>query len=60
MTTTVTDPVCGMQVTPEVARAQDLVSEHEGQTYFFCGRGCKLDFEENPARVLSPDYQPSM
>ena len=60
MTTTVTDPVCGMQVTPEVARAQDFVSEHGGQTYLFCSRGCKLNFDEDPARILSPDYEPSM
>ena len=32
-----------------------------GQTdYYFCGRGCKLDFEEDPARYLEPGYTPSM
>lgn len=60
MTNMVKDPVCGMEVNPEVARAQGLSAEHEGQTYYFCGRGCMLDFTEDPARVLDPSYQPHM
>jgi Cu+-exporting ATPase len=51
------DPVCGMQVVVEGAQQ---VSEHMGVTYYFCGRGCRLDFEEDPERYLAPDYQPSM
>jgi len=58
--TTTTDPVCGMTVDIEQARAKGLTAEHEGTTYAFCGRGCKLDFEEDPARYLDPSYQPSM
>ena len=54
------DPVCGMDVNPEIASAQGLRSEHEGQTYYFCGKGCKLDFDENPAGYFDPDYVPSM
>ena len=60
MTTTATDPVCGMEVSPEISRAQDLTSEHEGQTYHFCGKGCKLDFDEGPSKYLDTDYVPSM
>jgi len=55
-----TDPVCGMSVDPTVARARYLVVRHENVDYFFCGRGCKLDFEEDPERYLAPDYTPSM
>ena len=55
-----TDPVCGMDVNPEVATSQGLTSEHEGQTYFFCGKGCKLDFDDDPAAFLAPGYQPHM
>jgi YHS domain-containing protein len=55
-----TDPVCGMQVSPEVAEAQGLTAEHEGKTYYFCGRGCLLDFQEDPGRILAPGYQPHM
>ena len=54
------DPVCGMDVNVEVARAQGLTSEHEGATYYFCGKGCKLDFQEDPARFFDPSYTPSM
>ncbi len=54
------DPVCGMTVEPDEARASGLVTRHEDVEYFFCGRGCKLDFEEDPARYLDPGYAPSM
>jgi YHS domain-containing protein len=57
---TATDPVCGMTVTIEVARAAGLAADHDGATYYFCGRGCLLDFGEDPGRVLAPDYEPHM
>jgi Cu+-exporting ATPase len=55
-----TDPVCGMEVNPEVASAQGLNAEHDGRTYYFCGRGCKLDFDDDPGKFFAPDYVPSM
>ena len=55
-----TDPVCGMDVNREIASAQGLTSEYLGQTYFFCGRGCKLDFEDEPAKFFEASYRPSM
>jgi len=55
-----TDPVCGMEVNPEIARAQGLTAEYDGATYYFCGKGCKLDFAEDPARVFQPGYEPHM
>ena len=51
------DPVCGMQV--EIATAQHT-TEHQGTTYYFCAKGCKLDFDDDPARILAPDYEPHM
>ncbi len=51
------DPVCGMQV--EIASAQHT-TEYEGTTYYFCAKGCKLDFEDEPERILAPDYEPHM
>jgi len=57
---TAIDPVCGMTVEIVHAREAGLTSEHEGQTYYFCGKGCKLDFEEDQAKYLDPSYQPSM
>jgi YHS domain-containing protein len=49
-----------MDVNREIATAQGLSSEHGGTTYYFCGRGCKLDFDEDPDRFFAPDYVPSM
>ena len=54
------DPVCGMDVNPEIASAQGLKSDYDGETYFFCGKGCKLDFDEDPAKFFGPEYQPHM
>jgi YHS domain-containing protein len=54
------DPVCGMEVNPEIARAQGLASDHQGETYYFCGKGCKLDFDDEPAKFFETDYQPHM
>jgi putative intracellular protease/amidase/YHS domain-containing protein len=55
-----TDPVCGMRPDPEEARADGLLSHHEGTDFFFCGRGCKLEFDDDPARFLDPLYVPRM
>ena len=55
-----TDPVCGMTVNVADAEASGLASEHDGQTYYFCGKGCKLEFGDDPARFLDPGYTPSM
>ena len=55
-----TDPVCGMDVNREIAAAQGLTSQHEGETYFFCGKGCKLDFDDEPAKFFDTSYTPSM
>ena len=54
------DPVCGMRVDPEAARARVLTLEHDGREYVFCGKGCLLDFRDDPAPYLDPGYQPSM
>ncbi len=51
------DPVCGM----EVDTATSLLShEHDGTTYWFCGKGCLLEFKDDPAKYLDPDYHPTM
>ena len=54
------DPVCGMQVEPAQAEAKGLAAEHNGQTYYFCGKGCMLDFKDDPEPYFAPDYEPSM
>jgi membrane fusion protein, copper/silver efflux system len=48
----VTDPVCGMTVDEAEARGEKCLTEHQGQTYFFCCTGCKDRFAANPARFL--------
>ncbi|MGH2513116.1 MAG: YHS domain-containing protein [Candidatus Limnocylindrales bacterium] len=54
------DPVCGMTVDPATARTRDLHLQVDGIDYYFCGRGCKLEFGEDPGRFLAADYTPSM
>jgi Cu+-exporting ATPase len=54
------DPVCGMTVDPENARARGLTLTHEGTEYAFCGKGCLLEFRDDPGRYLDPSYSPSM
>lgn len=54
------DPVCGMTVDRATAAAKGLVSTYKGTEYFFCGKGCKLDFDEEPERYLDPNHVPSM
>ena len=51
-TETVHDPVCHMDIDPKSAAG---TSEYEGTTYYFCGRGCKMDFDEDPAGVLTAE-----
>lgn len=59
-TASATDPVCGMSVEPEGARAKSLHSSYGDADYFFCGKGCKLEFDEDPGRYLDPGYLPTM
>lgn len=44
------DPVCDMEV--EVATAK-WITEHDGETYYFCAPGCKAAFEKTPAEFVS-------
>ena len=46
------DPICHMMVDPSNARAS---SEFEGVTYYFCAPGCKMLFEEDPAKHISSE-----
>jgi Cu+-exporting ATPase len=51
------DPVCGMTVETE---GNQLRHEHDERSYYFCSRGCLLEFRDEPAKYLSPDYKPMM
>ncbi len=54
------DPVCGMTPDIDGARAKGLALEHEGREYVFCGKGCFLEFRDDPQAFLRADYRPSM
>jgi Cu+-exporting ATPase len=45
--TTVTDPVCGMQIDP--SRAAGKI-EHNGETYHFCSKSCLETFNRDPEK----------
>ncbi len=49
---TVTDPVCGMDVTPGAAAGGS--AEHAGTTFWFCNPRCREQFVANPGRYLDP------
>ena len=48
-TTTVKDPVCGMEVKVSSSGPR---SEYKGQTYSFCCSGCKGKFDHAPEQYL--------
>ena len=51
----VKDPVCGMEVDPQNAAGK---SEYQGQTYYFCSKGCKAQFDKDPEKFVgSPQTQ---
>jgi Cu+-exporting ATPase len=52
MARTYTDPVCGMEVTPETAAA---TSEYQGQTYYFCSIEDKETFEKHPEKYVQTE-----
>lgn len=54
------DAVCGMSVDKAKAEATGLHIQHEGADYWFCGKGCLLEFSDDPARFLDPSYVKSM
>jgi P-type Cu+ transporter len=46
---TVTDPVCGMTISPDEAVGH---LKHDGQTYYFCSQSCLDQFRANPEAFL--------
>ncbi len=45
------DPVCGMTVDPATAKGS---YEYNGQTYYFCSKGCVAKFQADPEKYLAP------
>ena len=46
----VTDPTYGMSAAPATAVAS---AEHEGHTYYFCGKGCAKSFSADPGKYTN-------
>jgi putative ABC transport system ATP-binding protein len=51
MVSMATDPVCGMAVEKEKA----VVAEWKGRTFYFCSRGCRNEFFEDPESFMDGD-----
>jgi len=51
MADTVKDPVCGMDIRPQDAVAQE---EHDGRTFYFCSHACRDTFLKDPHRYGHP------
>lgn len=43
------DVVCGMDVDPKTAEAK---AEYKGDTYYFCSKGCKIEFQKHPEKYV--------
>ncbi len=54
------DPVCGMTIEPQEARAKGLAATFEGKEYVFCGKGCFLEFRDAPETYLDRAYVAAM
>ena len=49
-----------MTVDPDEARQQGLTITFGGVEYAFCGKGCLLEFRDDPVKYLDSGYTPSM
>ena len=55
---TAKDPVCDMDV--DMRKPNGGTHEHNGETYYFCGPGCKRAFQKEPEAYLSGDKKIEM
>ena len=51
------DPVCGMEVEP--GANPDLHLDYDGRSFWFCGKGCMLEFRDTPEVYTAPGYTPT-
>ena len=54
------DPVCGMTVDLAEARDKGLTTTYQGREYGFCGKGCFLEFRDDPETFLAVGFKPEM
>ena len=53
----ITDPVCGMDLAQETARASGTYSVHDGETFYFCSESCKRTFEKTPQKYSASRHR---
>lgn len=54
----VRDPVCGMEVNANEAKAAGRITEYNHVTYYFCADQCRNSFQKNPEQFLKkPDMK---
>ena len=53
-----TDPVCNMQV--DMSKPNGGTYEYQGETYYFCARGCNRAFQKEPVAYLSGEKRIEM
>jgi membrane fusion protein, copper/silver efflux system len=53
---TMIDPVCGMLVNAQEAKAGDLQRAYQGNSYCFCSLTCLTRFDRDPHRFLEKDH----
>jgi len=53
-----TDPVCNMQV--DMSKPNGGTYEYQGETYYFCARGCNVAFQKEPDAYLSGEKKIEM
>jgi Cu+-exporting ATPase len=52
------DPVCGMDV--DKKKPNGGTHDHNGETYYFCGPGCRVAFTKEPDSYLSGEKKMEM
>lgn len=55
---TAVDPVCKMDV--DIETPPGGTHDHENQTYYFCGPGCRVAFSKEPEAYLSGEKSVEM
>ena len=55
---TAVDPVCSMDVNTD--NPAGGTHEHNGETYYFCGPGCRIAFSKEPEAYLSGEKRIEM
>jgi YHS domain-containing protein len=46
------DPICGMEVDENKVTQK---TNYKGQTYYFCSKTCRVDFEKDPEKYIKKE-----